>query len=43
MNSQEEAIPLDEAIVLLNEAREEQAKTDEQLKNILKKIGFELL
>ncbi|HKK44886.1 MAG TPA: class I SAM-dependent DNA methyltransferase [Balneolaceae bacterium] len=36
----EEVLPLDDAVVLLEEAEEERAKADDELKNVLKGLGF---
>lgn len=41
-DGEENVLPLDEAVVLLKEAREEQSKADEELKNVLEKLGFDL-
>ena len=34
-------VPLEEAVVLLQEAEEERAEADEQLDTVLTKLGFE--
>ncbi len=39
-NGQEEVLPLEEAIVLLQEAEEERAETDQQLDKVLTQLGF---
>lgn len=41
-NGEENILPLDEAVVLLKEAKEEQTKTDEELKNVLEKLGLDI-
>ena len=41
-NGEDKTLPLDEAIVLLKEAREEQKEADAKLKNVLEQLGFEL-
>ena len=38
---QEEVVPLEEAVVLLQEAEEERAEADKQLDAVLSKLGFE--
>jgi type I restriction enzyme M protein len=38
---EEEVVPLEEAVVLLQEAEEERAEADEQLDAVLTKLGFE--
>ncbi len=40
VNGQEEVLPLEEAVVLLAEAEEERAEADEQLDEVLRKLGF---
>jgi type I restriction enzyme M protein len=40
-NGQDEALPLDEAFILLKEAEEERQRTDEKLMQVLKELGFE--
>lgn len=40
-NEAEEILPLDEAVVLLREAEEEQAEADRKLNEVLKQLGFE--
>lgn len=42
LNGEDTTLPLDEAVVLLKEAREDQAKADEGLKKILERLGFDL-
>ena len=39
-NGAEEVLPLEEAMVLLREAEEERAETDEELDQVLKKLGL---
>lgn len=41
-NGEDTTLPLDEAVVLLKEAKEDQAKADEELKNVLEKLGFDM-
>ena len=41
-NGEDNTLSLDEAIVLLKEAREEQVKADEELTNVLEKLGFDI-
>jgi type I restriction enzyme M protein len=41
-NGEDTTLPLDEAVVLLKEAKEDQTEADEALKMVLKKLGFEL-
>ncbi len=41
-NGEEDTIPLDDAIVSLQEAEEERREVDEKLKKVLKELGFEL-
>ncbi len=41
-NGEDTTLPLDEAVVLLKEAKEDQTKADEALKMVLEKLGFEL-
>ena len=41
-NGEDDTLPVDEAVVLLKEAREEQAKADVELKNVLEKLGFDI-
>jgi type I restriction enzyme M protein len=41
LGGEDNALPLDEALVLLKEAEEERAKADEKLKAILGDLGFE--
>lgn len=38
---QEDVVPLEEAVVLLQEAEEERAEADKQLDAVLSKLGFE--
>jgi type I restriction enzyme M protein len=40
IGGQEEALPLEEAVVLLQEAKEERAEADKQLDAVLSKLGF---
>jgi len=40
-NGGDEALPLDEAVVLVKEAEEERQKADEKLKAVLTQLGFE--
>jgi type I restriction enzyme M protein len=42
INGEDTTLTLDEAVVLLKEAKEDQAKSDEELKNILEKLGFDI-
>jgi len=42
MNGEDTTLPLDEAVVLLKEAKEEQQKADVKLKDVLKQMGFEI-
>jgi type I restriction enzyme M protein len=39
-NGGEEVLPLEDAVVLLEEAEEERAKVDEELNKVLKELGF---
>ena len=41
-DGEDTTLPLDEAVVLLKEAKEDQAKADEALKTVLEKLGFEI-
>jgi type I restriction enzyme M protein len=41
-NGEDTTLPLDEAVVLLKEAKEDQLKADEELKTVLEKLGFEV-
>ena len=41
-NGEDNTLPLDEAVLLLREAKEEQTKADEELKSILEKLGFDI-
>jgi type I restriction enzyme M protein len=41
-NGEDTTLPLDEAVVLLKEAKEEQKQADVKLKNVLEQMGFEL-
>ena len=41
-NGEDTTLPLDEAVVLLKEAKEEQQKADTKLKEVLSQMGFEL-
>ena len=41
-NDEDKTLPLDEAVVLLKEAKEEQKEADVKLKNVLEQLGFEL-
>jgi type I restriction enzyme M protein len=41
-NGEDTTLPLDEVVVLLKEAKEDQARADEDLKNVLEKLGFDL-
>ena len=41
-NGEDSTLPLDEAVVLLKEAQEEQKQADSKLKNVLEQMGFEL-
>lgn len=41
-NGEDTTLPLDEAVVLLKEAREEQKQADAKLNNVLEQMGFEL-
>ena len=41
-NGEDTTLPLDEAVVLLKEAKEEQAKAEEEMSKILKQLGFEV-
>ena len=41
-DGEDTTLPLDEAVVLLKEAGEEQEKADEELKNTLEKLGFDI-
>ncbi|MEM3374142.1 MAG: N-6 DNA methylase [Candidatus Woesearchaeota archaeon] len=43
LNNQENTLPLDEAVVLLREAKEEQQKAEEKLNNVLEKLGFDVI
>ncbi len=36
----EEVLPLEDAVVLLEEAEEERAKVDKELQSVLKELGF---
>lgn len=38
--AEQEVLPLDEAVVLLQEAEEERSETDKKLKDVLKELGF---
>jgi len=40
-NNEDGTLPLEEAVILVKEAEEERAETDEKLKEVLKKLGFE--
>ena len=40
-NGEDTTLPLDEAVVLLKEAKEEQQKADTKLKEVLEQLGFE--
>jgi type I restriction enzyme M protein len=40
-NGEDKTLPLDEAVVLLKESKEEQKKSDKKLKDVLKQIGFD--
>jgi type I restriction enzyme M protein len=42
INGADSTLPLDDAVVLLKEAKEEQEKTNEDLTKVLKALGFEL-
>ena len=39
---EDDTLPLEDAVVLLQEAEEERKGTDEKLKNILKELGSEI-
>lgn len=41
-NGEDTTLPLDEAVVLLNEAQEDQKQADSKLKNVLEQMGFDL-
>ncbi len=41
-NGEDNTLPLDEAVVLLKEAKEEQEKAEKKLKDVLKQLGFEV-
>jgi type I restriction enzyme M protein len=41
INGEDTTLPLDEAVVLLKEAKEEQTKADADLRNVLEKLGFD--
>ena len=41
-NGEDTTLPLDEAVVLLKEAKEEQQKADTKLKEVLSQMGFEI-
>ena len=42
INGEDTTLPLDEAVVLLKEAKEDQAKADEELKKVLAQLGFDM-
>ncbi|MFQ3675294.1 MAG: N-6 DNA methylase [Endomicrobiia bacterium] len=41
-NDADTTLPLDEAVVLLKEAKEEQDRTEKKLREVLKQLGFEI-
>jgi type I restriction enzyme M protein len=41
-NDKEEVLPLDEAVVLLSEAKEERQAVDRELNEILSKLGLDI-
>jgi len=41
-NGEDTTLPLEETVVLLKEAREEQAEADEELKKVLAHLGFDI-
>jgi len=41
-NGEDTTLPLDEAVVLLKEAKEEQEQVERKLKDVLKQLGFEI-
>jgi type I restriction enzyme M protein len=41
-NGEDTTLPLDEAVVLLKEAKEEQQKADKKLNEVLEQLGFEI-